>query len=143
MRLQNQGPSHIPIAERSLLLRCLWKIGIPLELKPGNQLSSRVNLGYRENFRVAVVTSCSLYPCDSVLETLWSSIKVVKAPVLFDVEHGIALRTMQGNRASPQGEFKVSWVFSSCSRNLGYILELIVGMAIRNSSLFSDVRTPV
>ena len=33
-----QGPSHIPIAERSLLLRCLWKVGIPLESKSGNQL---------------------------------------------------------------------------------------------------------
>ena len=39
-RQQTQGPSHIPIAEKSLLLRCLWKLGIPLELKPGNQLSS-------------------------------------------------------------------------------------------------------
>ena len=31
LRQQTQGPSHIPIAERSLLLRCLWKVGIPLE----------------------------------------------------------------------------------------------------------------
>ena len=37
---QTQGTSHIPITERSLLFRCLWKIGIPLVLKPGNQLSS-------------------------------------------------------------------------------------------------------
>ena len=40
LRQQTQGPSHIPIAERSLLLRCLWKVGIPLVSKPGNQLSS-------------------------------------------------------------------------------------------------------
>ena len=40
-RQQTQGPSHIPIAERSLLLRCLWKGGIPLESKPGYRLSSR------------------------------------------------------------------------------------------------------
>ena len=31
MRLQSQSPSHIPIVERSILLRCLWKVGIPLE----------------------------------------------------------------------------------------------------------------
>ena len=37
---QIQGRSHIPVAERSLLLRCLWKVGIPLESNPGNQLSS-------------------------------------------------------------------------------------------------------
>ena len=43
-----QDPSHIPIAEKSLPLRCLWKVGIPLELKPGNQLSSKDELGYTE-----------------------------------------------------------------------------------------------
>ena len=48
LRQQTQGPSHIPIAERCLLLRCLWKVGIPLELSPGNQLSSRDCLGYME-----------------------------------------------------------------------------------------------
>ena len=48
LRQQNQGPSHIPIAERNLLLRCLWKVGIPLESKPGNQLSSRDDWGYME-----------------------------------------------------------------------------------------------
>ena len=31
---------------------------------------------------------------------------------------------MQGNRASSQGYGEVSWFFSSCGRNLGYILEL-------------------
>ena len=40
LRQQTQGPSHIPIAEGGLLLRCLWKVGIPLQSKPGNQLSS-------------------------------------------------------------------------------------------------------
>ena len=39
-RQQTQGPSHIPIAERSLLLRCLWKSCIPVESKLGYQLSS-------------------------------------------------------------------------------------------------------
>ena len=48
LRQQTQGPSPIPIAERSLLLRSLWKGGIPLESKLGNQLSSRDDLGFRE-----------------------------------------------------------------------------------------------
>ena len=30
MRQQIQGPSHIPIAEGRLLLRCLWERGLPL-----------------------------------------------------------------------------------------------------------------
>ena len=42
---------------------------------------------------------------------------------MFDWENAIALDTMQGNRASFRREGKVSWVFSSCGRNLGYILE--------------------
>ena len=43
---------------------------------------------------------------------------------MFDWEHRIALHTMQGNRASSPVEGDVSWDASSCSRNLGYILEL-------------------
>ena len=30
VRQQIQGPSHIPIAEGRLLLRCLWEDGLPL-----------------------------------------------------------------------------------------------------------------
>ncbi len=41
-----------------------------------------------------------------------------------DVQHGIALHAVQGNRASSRGEGEVSWFFSSCGGNLGYILEL-------------------
>ena len=40
LRQQIQGPSHIPIAKGSLLLRCLLKVGLPLQSKPGKQLSS-------------------------------------------------------------------------------------------------------
>ena len=43
---------------------------------------------------------------------------------MFDWENAIALDTVQGNRASTSREGKVLWVFSSCGRNLGYILEL-------------------
>ena len=43
---------------------------------------------------------------------------------MFDLKYAIALHGMQGNRASSRGEGEVSWVFSSCGRHLGYILEL-------------------
>ena len=46
---------------------------------------------------------------------------------MFDWENAIALHAMQGNRASSRGEGEVSWVFSSCGRNLEYILELCQG----------------
>ena len=47
-----------------------------------------------------------------------------EAPYVFDWENAIALETMLGNRASCPRNMKVSWVFSSCGRHLGYILEL-------------------
>ena len=53
-----------------------------------------------------------------LLGTLWSSIKQIKAPSVFDWENAIALDTMQGNRASSHDEGVVSWVFSSCGRHL-------------------------
>ena len=43
---------------------------------------------------------------------------------MFDWEHRIALHPVQGIRALTPAEGDVSWDFSSCSRNLGYILEL-------------------
>ena len=46
-----------------------------------------------------------------LLGTLWSSIKQIEAPNMFDLENAIALDTMQGNRASSRGSGK-SPVFS-------------------------------
>ena len=43
---------------------------------------------------------------------------------MFDWEYGIALHAVQGNRASSPAEGDVSWDFSICGRNMGYILEL-------------------
>ena len=55
----------------------------------------------------------------------------IKAPFLLYREHGIAEHAMQGNCASSLSEREVSWIFSSCSRNLGYILDLWrVGISI-------------
>ena len=68
-----------------------------LEQMQGNWASSQVNFVYTELFRIAAVTSGSLSTCESVLGTLWCSIKEVKSPFLFDGEHGIALHIMQGN----------------------------------------------
>ena len=56
--------------------------------------------------------------------TLGSLFKQIEAPYVFDWENAIALDTKPENRATSRGEGKVSWVFSSCVRNLGYILEL-------------------
>ena len=59
-----------------------------------------------------------------VLGPLWCSIKPIEAAYKFDWERGIALHTMQGIWAPSPAEGDVSWDFSRCGQNLGYILEL-------------------
>ena len=56
---------------------------------------------------------------------------------MFDWEHGIALHPMQGIGAASPAEWDVSWDFSSCGRNLGYILELQQGWPIETPPLCS------
>ena len=58
------------------------------------------------------------------LGTLWCSIKKIETPYVFNWENNIALHEMQGNQASSPSEGYVSWDFSSCGRNVGYIHEL-------------------
>ena len=43
---------------------------------------------------------------------------------MFNWKYDIALHEMQGNQASSPSEWYVSWDFSSCGRNEGYILEV-------------------
>ena len=45
LEAKTQGPSHIHIPKGKLLLRCLWKDGLPLHSKKGNQLSSPDDMG--------------------------------------------------------------------------------------------------
>ena len=47
-RQQTLGPSCLHIAEGSLLLRCLWKVCLSVQSKPGNQLLSQDDMGSRE-----------------------------------------------------------------------------------------------
>ena len=39
LRQKTQGPSHLATAEGKRLLRCLWKVGSPLQSETGNQIS--------------------------------------------------------------------------------------------------------
>ena len=48
LRQKTHGPSHIPTDEGKLLLRCLWKVGSPLQSNTGNQLSSWDDMGCME-----------------------------------------------------------------------------------------------
>ena len=48
LRKKTQGPSHIPIVEGKLHLRCWWKVGSNLQSKTGNQLSTWDDMGCME-----------------------------------------------------------------------------------------------
>ena len=98
--------------------------GIALKPKQGNHSSFQVDLGYTKLHHIPVVTPVSFYIFEGFLGDSPYSIKQIKAPYLFEWEQEIAQHTIQGNRASSLGEGEVSWVFSSCRRNLWYILEL-------------------
>ena len=90
----------------------------------GKWASSRVVLGYTKLFCIPDVHQCSSRFVTVFRGILWCSIKEIEALYVFHWEYGIALHAMQGNRASFPSERDVSYDFSSCGRNLVYILEL-------------------
>ena len=87
------------------------ELGIVLEPMQGRRVSSQVDLAYTELFLIPVVTSVYSRFVTVFLGTLWSSMKQIKAPYVFDWEHGIALHAMQGNLTSSLCDGKVSWFF--------------------------------
>ena len=97
---------------------------IAMEPMKGKWDSSRINLGYSELFCIPDGHQCSSRFVTVFLGTCWCSIKKIEAPYVFDWEYAIALHAMQGNRASFASEGNVSYDFSNCSKNLGYIREL-------------------
>ena len=52
LKHKTQGPSHIHIPKGKLLLRCLWKDGLPPQSKSGKQLS------YPDDKGCPVLSSC-------------------------------------------------------------------------------------
>ena len=67
---------------------------------------------------------CSSLVVKVFLGILFSSLREIEVPYVFDWEHGTPQHEMQGNRASSCSEGDVSWVFSSCGRHQVYILEV-------------------
>ena len=86
-----------------------------MEPMQGKLASSQIDFGYTEQLCIPGVPSVFFSSCDSVAGTLWSSIKQIEAPYVFDWENAIALDTMLGNRSSSRREGNVSWVISSCA----------------------------
>ena len=70
----------------------------------GKWASSSVDLGYTNQFCIPEVTSVFFSSCDSLVGDSLEFIKQIEDPYVFDWENAIALRAMQGNRASSHGD---------------------------------------
>ena len=67
LKHKTQGPCHIHIPKGKLLLRCLWKDGLPLLSKTGNQLSSPDDMG------CPGFSSCCFTEIDVLIDLRWVS----------------------------------------------------------------------
>ena len=67
LKHKTQGPSNIHIPKGKLLLRCLWKDGLPLQSKTGYQLSSPDDMGCPD------FSSCCFTEIDGPIDLRWLS----------------------------------------------------------------------
>ena len=67
LRQKTQSCSHIPIPEGRLLLRCLWKAGLPLQSKTGNPSHPQMIWGARKVPQAALMKLMILYTSDGFL----------------------------------------------------------------------------
>ena len=67
LKHKTQRPSHIYIPKGKLLLRCLFKDGLPLQSKTGNQLSSPDDMGSPD------LSSCFFTEIDVPIDFRWVS----------------------------------------------------------------------
>ena len=67
LKHKTQGPSHIHIPKGKLLLKCLWKDGLPLHSKTGNQLSSPDDMCCQD------LSSCCFTEIDVPIDLRWVS----------------------------------------------------------------------
>ena len=98
--------------------------GVVMERMQGKLASSQFDFVYTEQFCFPGVKSVFFSSCDSAVGDSLEFNQANRGSLHFEWENAIVLDTMLGNRASSRTEGKVSWVFSSCGRNLGYFLEL-------------------
>ena len=67
LKHKTKDPSHIHIPKGKLILRCLWKEGITLHSKTGNQLSSPDDMG------CPGFSSCCFTEIDVPIDLRWVS----------------------------------------------------------------------
>ena len=95
--------------------------------------ASQFDLGYTELFCVPEVISVFFSSCDSVFGDSLEFSQANRGSLRVFWENAIALHATQQNPDSTRSVREVSWVFSSCGRNLGYILELWRGCPLETA----------
>ena len=90
----------------------------------GKCASSWVDLGYTNLFCIPQVTSVFSSCCDSVLGDDLQFHKGLRGSKHLWLRTRNSSAQKGGELASFCGKWEVSWVFSSCGKHLGYILEL-------------------
>ena len=133
LRQKTQSPSHIPISEGRLHLRCLWKVSLPLQLKTGNHSHPEMRWVARNIPQAALLKLKILYIEKVVSGNLSRFLKGVKPLVLYDVDLRVVMEQMQGKLSSSQIDFGytqqfclpgvTSLFFSSCDSVVGDSLE--------------------
>ena len=123
----------------------MYDVGRRLTLEPvqGNRASSRVDLGETELFCMPAVTSVSFLTCVSVLG---DSLEFHQANhgslcVLWGTWNSSACSAGESGLISRRGGCLM--VFLELLQEPGVHSRVTAGMAIQNSCLFCDVRSPV
>ena len=117
--------------------------GIPMEPMKGKWASSRVDLGYTELFCIPEVTSVFISSCDSVLgdSLVFHQENRRSLCVCLGIQDCSARNAGDSSLISRQGGCLMG--FLELQQEPGVYSRVTAGMAIRNSTLFSEVRTPV
>ena len=116
---------------------------MPMKPTQGKWASSRVDLGYTELFCIPEVTSVFFSSCDSVLgDSLeFSQAKRGSLHVCLRTWNCSTHKARECSLISRRGGCLMG--FLELRQEPGVYSRVTAGMAIRNSSLFSEVRTPV
>ena len=108
----------------------------------GNQSSFKVDLGYHHVFHIPAVTSVSFKTYEGFPGTLCSSVMQIKAPYCLIGKKELLCTQCRGIRHHLSARGK-SHGFSRVESGTWGIFSSYAGIAIKNFSLFSNVRTPV
>ena len=141
-RWMSQGISGFYERMSRNFLYMIWNVGWLCSQCRGKVCNLELIWGTPISFAFLRWHQCSSHLVTVFLGILWSSIKEIEVPYVFDWEHRILLHAMQGNQASSCIELEVSWVFRIAAGTWG-IFSSYGGDGHLKLSFFSEVRTPV